>query len=104
MEIAVDVASDAFVPAFLEVARLQNPSSLPGLKHSIGASGSIWLPPASEFCDDKAASARGRASRRDQDNLESRSLRAEMLVSLGELSSSRQALGAQSWLPETRPR
>ena len=51
----------------------------------------INLVAASELCDDKAASARGRASRRDQDNLESRSRRAEMLVSLGELSSARQA-------------
>ena len=52
----------------------------------------INLVPASELCDDKVASARRRVSRRDQDNLESRSLRAEMLVSLGELSSARQAL------------
>ena len=52
----------------------------------------INLVAASELCDDKAASARRRASRWDQDNLESRSLRAEMLVSLGDLSSARQAL------------
>ena len=62
----------------------------------------INLVAASELCDDKAASARRRASRRDQDNLESRSLRAEMLVFLGELSSARQALGGAELAPRNQ--
>ena len=62
----------------------------------------INLVAASELCDDKAASARRRASRRDQDNLESRSLRAEMLVSLGEMSSARQALEGVELAPRNQ--
>ena len=46
---------------------------------------------ASEQCDVRAAISRSRSNRRAHDDLESRAARAEMLVSLGKLSSARQA-------------
>ena len=57
---------------------------------------------ASEACDDKAAVARQRQGRRgQQDTIENRTRRAEMLVQLGELSSARQALEGPSLAPGT---
>ena len=54
---------------------------------------------ASEMCDEKAARARRRGARRFQDTIESRTIRAEMLVQLGELSSARQALEGAALAP-----
>ena len=51
------------------------------------------------MCDEKAARARRRGARRFQDNIESRTIRAEMLVQLGELSSARQALEGAALAP-----
>ena len=57
---------------------------------------------ASEACDDKAAVARRRQGRRgQQDTIENRFRRTEMLVQLGELSSARQALEGASLAPGT---
>ena len=47
----------------------------------------IQLVAASEMCDEKAARARRRGARRFQDTIESRTMRAEMLVQFGELAA-----------------
>ena len=54
---------------------------------------------ASERSDERAAISRSRSNRRAHDDLESRAARAEMLVSLGELSSARQALEGAALAP-----
>ena len=53
-----------------------------------------WIPLLQEsaVCDEKAASARHRKTRRGRDEIERRVTKAERLVELGELSSARQAL------------
>ena len=80
---------------------MQNPSSLPDSKLSIGANGSTWLPPASCVMT-RLPVHEGELVERDQDNLESRSLRAKMLVSLGELSSARQDLVGAELAPRNQ--
>ena len=54
---------------------------------------------ASAACDEQAAVGRRRRRRRPGDDLESRAARAEMLVHLGELSSTRQALEGAAVAP-----
>ena len=82
----------------LEVAASREPSCWRGLRHFPVKSG-IQLVAASELCDEKAARARRRGAWRFQDTIESRTMRAEMLVQLGELSSARQALEGASLAP-----
>ena len=62
----------------------------------------LQLVATSEACNEKAAVARRRQGRRgQQDTIDNRTGRAEMLVQLGELSSARQAVEGASLAPGT---